>query len=204
MAKTKEVEFNIKNVKFAVKQSNGTYGAVQDLAYAEAINLESTYSSEPVYGDGEILCEITSDKGLTGSLTLIQNSDDYEIAMNRKMLVDGGAVADITQRDSVEHAIYFEVHQLLDGITKTKKVWLLNVTSGKPSETFTQSKDNVTLNNLEIPLTILGEKMMANDGLSVYVDANGNEKRVTKLSVKPGDASYATFGATVPTPKMPA
>jgi hypothetical protein len=124
--------------------------------------------------------------------------------MNRKMLVDGGAVADITQRDSVEHAIYFEVHQLLDGITKTKKVWLLGVTSGKPSETFTQSKDNVTLNNLEVPLTILGEKMMANDGLTVYKDANGNELKVTKLSVKPTDASYATFGASVPTPKMPA
>lgn len=203
MSKTKEVEFNIKNVKYSVKGSNGTYGAVLDLAYAEAINLESTYSSEPVYGDGEILCEITNDKGLTGSLTTIQSSDDYEIAMNRKMLVDGGAVADITQKDSVEHAVYFESNLLLDGITKTKKVWLLNVTSGKPSETHTQSKENVTLNNLEIPLTILGEKMMTNDGLSVYKDANGNELKVTKLSVKPGDAAYATFGDAVPTPKMP-
>jgi len=203
MSKTKEVEFNIKNVKYSVKGSNGAYGVVQDLAYAEAINLESTFSSEPVHGDGEILCEITTDQGLTGSLTTIQSSDDYEIDMNRKMLVDGGAVADITQKDSVEHAVYFESHLLLDGITKTKKVWLLNVTSGKPSETHTQSKENVTLNNLEIPLKILGEKMMTNDGLSVYKDANGNELKVTKLSVKPGDAAYATFGDAVPTPKMP-
>lgn len=199
--KTKEVEFNVKNVKFAVRNSDGTYGAVKDLAYAEAINLESTYSSTPVFGDGEIMCEITSDKGLTGSLILIQNSDDYEIAMNRKLEIDGGVVADVTQRDSVEHAIYFETEKLLDGIVKTKKVWALHVTSGRPSETHSQSKENPTLNNLEIPLTILGEKLMANDGLSVYKDELGNTKLVTKMSVKPGDASYVDFEAAVPVPK---
>lgn len=204
MSKTKEVEFNIKNVKYAVKKADGSYDTVQDLAYADGISLESTYSSEAIYGDGEVIAEITSDKGLTGALTLVQRSDDYEIAMKRKLLVDGDLVADITQRDSVEHAIYFEVSALLAGETKVKRVWLLNVTSGKASETFTQNKDSVSLNNLEVPLTIRGEKMMSNDGLSVYTDANGNTLNVTKLSAKPGDSAYATFADTVPTPKMAA
>jgi len=204
MPKTKEIEFNIKNVKYAVKNSDGSYGVVNDLAYAEGIALESTYSSSHVFGDGQIICEITSDKGLTGNLILVQMPQQYEIDMKRKMLLDGGAVGDISQRDSVEHAIYFEVEQLSGGITKTKKVWLLNVTSGKASETFTQSKDSANLNNIEIPLTILGEKMMSNDGLSVYTDANGNDLNVTKMSVVPTDTDYATFGDAVPTPKMAA
>ncbi|AUD65388.1 hypothetical protein BK011_06680 [Tenericutes bacterium MZ-XQ] len=204
MPKTKEIEFSIKNVKYAVRNSDGSYGAVQDLAYAEGIALESTYSSTHVYGDGQIICEITSDKGLTGNLILVQMPQQYEIDMKRKMLIDGGVVADITQRDSVEHAIYFEVSKLLDGVVQTKKVWILNVTSGKASETHTQSKDSVNLNNIEIPLTILGEKMMDNLGAAVYKDTNGNDLNVTKMSVVPGDADYATFEAAVPVPKMAA
>ncbi|MFH2116766.1 MAG: hypothetical protein ABII85_01840 [Bacillota bacterium] len=200
--KTNEVEFNVKNVKYAVKTA-GVYGAPVDLAYAESISLEPTYQSEPYYGDGDIIGEMTSDNGMTGTLAIIQKSDDYEIAMQRKMIIDGESVADITQKDSIEHAIYFEIDALVSGVSKTKKVWILNVTSGKPGETYTQSKGTPTVNNLEIPLTILGEKLMANDGVTVYKDVNGNEKKVIKITSKPGDTAYDTFGAAVPTPKMP-
>ncbi|MGE4321062.1 MAG: hypothetical protein AB7E61_06420 [Acholeplasmataceae bacterium] len=203
MAKTNQVEFNVQNVKFAVK-SAGVYGAPQDLAYAESISLESTYQSEHKYGDGRIIAELTSDKGLTGSLAIIQEAIEYEIAMGRKEQLADGLIADVTQIDSIEHAIYFEVHQLKDGVRKVKKVWLLNVTSGKPSETWNQSKDSVNINDLEIPLVILGELMMTNDGSEVYVDASGNSKYVPKISATPDYAGYVGFEDAVPVPKAAA
>lgn len=201
--KTNEVQFNIKEVKFAVKSDLGEYGAPEDLAYAESISLEPTYQSQHLYGDGLIIGEITSDKGMTGSLAIVQPSDVYEIAMKRKRLVAGGT-ADITQKDSVEHAIYFEVDSLSGGVNKTVKVWLLNVTSGKPTETFTQSKENPTINNLEIPLVILGETLKNADGTADYVDENGNTVKVTRIVSRPTDANYATFGDAVPVPKVTA
>ena len=201
--KTNEIQYNIKNVKFSVKSDPGVYGTTEDLAYAEGISLEPTYASQHQYGDGQIIAEITSDKGLTGALTLVQHPEAYEIAMKRKRLVTG-AVADVTQRDSVEHAIYFEIDSQENGIVKTNKVWLLNVTSGKPAETFTQSKENPTFNNVEIPLTILGDTLKDTAGTADYVDANGNTFKVTKMTAKPADTGYATFGATVPTPKVTA
>lgn len=203
MPKTNEVQFNVKNVKFAVKNDLGAYGTPEDLAYAEAISLEPTYQSQHLYGDGLIIAEVTSDKGMTGSLTLVQPSDAYEIAMKRKRAVAGGT-GDITQKDSVEHAIYFEVDSLQNGVNKTIKVWLLNVTSGKPAETFTQSKENPTLNNIEVPLIILGETLKNAAGTADEVDSNGNTVKVTRITAKPTDTDYATFGNAVPVPKVTA
>jgi hypothetical protein len=199
--KTNELQFSIKNVKYAVKDSVlGTYGNPEDLAFAEQLALEATFNTQQQYGDGQIIATLSSDKGMTGTLTLVQLANQYEIDMKRKMEIDGG-LADVTQLDDVEHAIYYEFEVVANGSKKTIKAWLLNVTSGRPSETLTQTKENPTINNIEISLTILGETLKTNLGTADYVDANGNTLKVTKIVSKPGDVGYATFGDEVPIPK---
>ena len=202
MSKTNELQFGIKNVKYAVKNPNNTYGPVLDLAFAHEIALEPTFSNHQVYGDGRVVAEIASDQGMTGTLIVIQIPHGYELDMKRKAILSDGTVADITQLDTIEHAIYYEVNKLENGINQTIKTWLLNVTSGKPSETNTQSQAEPTLNNIEIPLTILGEFIKQSGGDSNYVDENGNEFQAYRITSKPGDANYTLFQDSVPTPRL--
>jgi hypothetical protein len=198
-----QITFGVKNVKYAVK-SEGSYGTPVALAKADAISLEPTYESTPVYGDGVVMAELTKDQGMTGTLTIVQEALAYEIAMNRKEELATGLNADVSQIDSIEHALYFEVHQQTDGVRSVKKIWLLNVTSGKPGESYTQIKDSVEVTNFDIPLTIRGDLKLSADGLSVYKDANGNEKYVTKISATPDYSGYETFEDAVPEPKAAA
>ncbi len=198
-----QITFGVRNVKFAVKTA-GVYSAPVALAKVDQISLEPTYESTPVYGDGIVIAEITKDQGLTGTLTVVQEGQAYEIAMKRKEQLADGLIADISQIDSVEHAIYFEVFNQEDGERSVKKVWLLNVTSGKPGEDYTQIKDSIEITKFDIPLTIRGDDLMASDGLSVYTDAKGNQKYVPKVTADPSYADYDTFGDAVPVPKAAA
>ena len=174
MAKKKLFRFNVKNVMYAVKGSTGTYGTPVDLAYATSISLEADYSEQKLYGDGQVLAVLGNDKGKTGTLGVINLDKDYEIAMKRAMEVTSG-LADIQQRSTVAHAIYFETDAIEDGVGKTVKVWLLNVTTGKASESYSQTEDSPTINNYEYSLSVLGEAVRKANGTDIYYDDNGND-----------------------------
>ena len=199
MAKERIVEYNVKNVKYAVKDAQGDYQAPVDLAYASQVSLEPDYSEEPVYGDGQKLFVIPNDKGLTGKLIVLNRDKDYEIACGRQLEITEG-LAEVSQGDAIEHAIYFEVERNLNGVKTTKKVWLLEVVTGRPSESFEQVTDNPNMSPVEYPLTVFGTNLRNNGDTADYTDANGNTRRVTRISVIPTDTGYATFGDTVPTP----
>lgn len=201
MAKTKMFKFNVKNVKYAVKNDLGTYATPEDLAYANSISLEADYDETKLYGDGQILAVLGDDKGKTGTLSVTNIEKDYEIAMKRSMEIDGG-LADIQQRSSVEHALYFEVDAIEDGVAKTIKRWVFGVTTGKASETYEQTTDNPTINTYDYPLTALGVNLKDTAGTADHTDANGNTIKVFYMTSFPGDANYATFQSTVPTPKV--
>ena len=122
-----------------------------------------------------------------------------EIACGRQLEISEG-LAEVEQHDAIEHAIYFEVERNQNGVKTTKKVWLLEVTTGRPSESFEQVTDNPNMSPVEYPLTVFGTNLRNNLDTADYTDTNGNTKRVTRISVIPTDTNYATFGDTVPTP----
>lgn len=202
MGKSKLFKFNVKNVKYAVP-ALGVYGAVKDLAYANSISLEADYNEIKLYGDGEILAVLGDDKGKTGTLSVTTIEKDYEVDMKRSMEAQSG-LAEIQQRGSVEHAIYFETDAVKDGIAFTVKRWLFGVSTGKASETYSQTTDDPTINNYDYPLTILGTNLKKATGDDNYVDANGNTIRVFSLTAFPEDTDFATFGAAVPIPRVKA
>lgn len=202
MAKSKLFKFNVKNVKYSVPVA-GVFGTVKDLAYANSISLEADYNETKLYGDGQILAVLGDDKGKTGTLSVVVIEKDYEVDMKRALEAANG-LAEVQQRGSVEHALYFEVDAIKDGVAITIKRWLFGVTTGKASETYNQTTDDPTINPYEYPLTILGTNLKAATGDSDYVDANGNTIRVFSLTAYPEDTDYATFGASVPTPRIKA
>lgn len=201
-----KIKFNIKNVKYAVPNSDGSYEGVspKSLGGAHQLTLNGTYSEKPIYADGLKAFVLASDQGLTGSLIMTYLSDDYEIDMGRKMRITGG-LADIQQLAAKEHAIYFEIHEQEQNDSKaTLKCWLFNVTSGKPTEIFTQDQEEPTPNNYEIPITVLGTLLRDETGTNNYVDANGNTLLVWRITASPTDDGYSTFGNSVPVPKVTA
>ena len=202
-ANTKQlVKFNIKNAKYAL-MVDGT-GEYVPLGYSDSISLEANYSEKSIYGDGKIIKILPNDKGKTGSLTLLNIDEAYEIAMKRRMKTASGT-AEIKQYAAVEHALYFEFEYMEeDGDIKTGKTQLFGVTSGRPSETFNQTTEDVNPNNVSLSLTIKGTALMNSDGSKAYVDENGNAVHVWQETCLPGETGYEDYGKSYSAPKVPA
>ena len=202
MAKKKLVRFGVKNVRYAVS-TEGVYGTPKDLAYANSISLEADYEEQNLYGDNEIIGVLGDDKGKTGVLSVINLETDYEIDMKRALEIENG-LAEIQQRSSVKHALYFETNGQEDGQSITIKRWLFGVTTGKPSETYNQTTDNPTINPYDYPLKVLGTVLLDNLGEEEFKDEFGNTIKVHSITKFPEDPGYDTFGNTVPVPKAKA
>ena len=195
------LRFNIKNAKYAIKSASG-YSAPVPFGYSDSISLQADYSEKVIYGDGKKVLTIPNDKGKTGSLVLLTIDEAYEIAMKRRMKTANGT-AEIKQLASVEHAIYFETDYLDNsGILKTAKTIVYGVTSGRPSQAYNQTTDDINNNTTEYPLTIKGAPLMGSSGNTPYVDSNGNTLYVWQETVVPEDTGYATFGNTITDPKV--
>lgn len=194
------VRFNIKNAKYAPETAEG-WAPWQKFGYSDSISLEADYSEKAIYGDGRKVFTIPNDKGKTGTLTLLTVDDAYEIAMKRKMPTSKG-LAEVKQMAAVSHALYFETEYMgEDNLVKTAKTIVYGVTSGRPSQVFNQTTDDINNNNVNYPLNIKGVPMKDASG-ELYKDADGNVVYVWQETSIPGDAGYETFGDTLtfPTP----
>lgn len=198
------VRFNIKNAKYALKVDNG-YESPVSIGYSDSISLEANYSEKPIYGDGRVVYTVPNDKGKTGTLSLLSIDEAYEIAMKRRMKSASGTV-EIKQFASIEHALYFEFDYIdeKDGEQKTGKTIVYGVTTGRPSETYNQTTDDINNNTVSYPLTIKGTPMKASSGDADYKDENGNVIYAWQETSIPGDAGYEEFGKTITAPKAPA
>lgn len=199
------VRFNVQNVKYAVQSANGVFAT--PVAYGTAIKmaLQADSAIKKIYGDGRRICAIINDKGKTGTMTTNNISDDYEVAMGRKIQTARG-LAETKQRKNVVHAIYFETCGYKnDGSMPIAKTWLYGVTSpNRPDESYDQNTDDINESTFDTPLEISGISLMSSDGETVYKDDKGNEVIVWQMTVTPTDANYDTFGDSVVTPQMPA
>lgn len=194
------LRFNIKNAKYALKISSG-YETPVPFGYSDSISLEADYSEKVIYGDGRKVLVIPNDKGKTGTLSLLTIDEAYEIAMKRRLAISGG-IAEVKQLASVEHAIYFETDYLdSDNKQQTAKTIIYGVTSGRPSESYNQTTDDINNNNVSYPLTITGTALKASSGTSDYTDAGGNKVYVWQQTCLPTDTGYANFGTTIADPK---
>lgn len=201
-AKKTLVRFNVQNIKYAV-MTDGKYGKPVDYGTAIKMALEANSGVKYIFGDGRRICAIVNDKGKTGTMTTNNVSDDYEIAMGRKIKAANG-LAEIKQQKVVTHAIYFETCGMdSDGSMPIAKTWLYGVTSSRPPESFDQNTDDINESSFDTPLEIAGVNMLAKDGVTVYKDATtGRDVVVWQMTVTPDDPMYESFGASVVLPKM--
>ncbi len=202
------VRFNIQNAKYAF---GDTSTDVKSFGTSRSITLESNFTTKPLYGDGKISFMTVNDKGKNGTLTLNMLPNEYEIAVGRKAKMLNG-IADIQQTAIVPHHIYFEVCELMEDSVDNQanqtiaKVWLYNVTTTRPNESYTQNDDDTHETQWELPLTILGvgAKQEQSEGDPIPFVVNGVEVKAWQMTAVPGDVGYDTFGDAVVYPVVEA
>ena len=194
----KLIEFNIKNAKYYIP--NKTESPVP-FGYSDSLALEADYSEKVIYGDGIKIATLPNDKGKTGTLSLLAIDEAYEIAMKRRMKISTGTV-EIKQTSAVEHHLYFETEYMEGGTVKTAKTWVYGVTSGRPSQTYNQTTDDINNNNISYSISIKGTPVIS--GGKPYIDNEGNAVYAWQQTAIPGDANYDTFGTTFVPPTVSA
>jgi hypothetical protein len=198
------IEFNCKNGVYSVDGQT-----VKPLGYLTAISTEKNVDTKDIYGDGEIVLSQMNDKGSTGSLEMTARDDDFEKDLGFEMEIEQG-LAEVQVLGNVDIAVgaecYIVVKDKTSGkaVQKTKKVWWLNVNVSPAGTSLSQNTDTTNEATVSYPLTIKGVNLMGEDGVAEYVDANGNTRKIFKVSCLPDNANYETFLDKPPVPKAKA
>ena len=195
----KLIEFNCQNGVYSVDGS-----AVNPLGYLVSVTLDKNTSTKDIYGDGQLQLSVLSDRGMTGSLEMTARDDQFEEDLGFvKQILNG--LADIQSLQNKKIDIGYETFILTkDGVTKTKKVWLLGVQVTPASDSLSQNTDTTNEATASYGITVTGRYLKATGGTDDYVDENGNTLKVFKISALPTDEGYATFLDSVPTPTVKA
>ena len=200
------VRFNVQNVHYAMQKADGEYDKPVAYGTAMSMALQPDAAVKNIYGDGRRICSIMNERGKTATLGTNNISDDYEIAMGRKIKTANG-LAEIKQQSLPVHAIYFETCGVNDdGSMPIAKTWIYGVTSPtRPSETFNQNTEDINESSFETALKIAGVTVTESDGTTVYKDPKtGKDVIAWQMTVTPDDEEFDTFGNAVVLPKMPA
>jgi len=192
----------VSGVKYVERTGDNAYGTdIEKFLYTETISLTTIFSQQDVYADNRLLLRIPNDQGFDGQLGSTAPDRDFEIAAGMKLKLDDGTVATVKQKILKRMALYYEVLIEDEDGTKVMKVWLLNVTFAKPAETNATDTASITLNSVVYPLTVYGERVMADDtGEKEYRDENGLGRTALHIVSMPDDANYETFEESVPIP----
>lgn len=194
----KLIEFNCKNGVYAIE------GEVKPLGYLVSNTLDKSISTKDIYGDGELQLSVLSDRGMTGTLEMTARDDEFETDLGFvKAIAQGLADVQVLQNKTI--SVGYENYILTaDGVTKTKKVWLLGVNVSPASDSLSQNTDTTNEATASYGLTVKGVNLKDSEGSTDFVDENGNTMKVFKISSVPGQEGYETFLDSVPTPKAKA
>ncbi len=189
------IEYNCKNGVYAIQSE------IKPLGYLASVTTDKNISTKEIYGDGELRLSLITDKGGTGSLELTARDTDFEKDLGFVMEIANG-IAEVQVLENKDIAVGFESYiTLASGVTKTKKVWLLGVNVAPAGDSLSQNTDSTNEASASYGITIKGQNLKSASGDTDYTDANGNTRKVFKITCLPGEAGYDTFLDAVPVPK---
>lgn len=187
------IEYNCKNGVYSVDKTE-----VKPLPFLVSSTLDKSINTKTIFGDGELQLSIISDQGSTGSLEVTARDDDFELDLGFLMEIAQG----LAERQIIENktiSVGFEAYRTFkNGITKTKKVWLLGVNVSPASDALSQNTETTNEATASYGLTVKGENLKS--GEDDYRDENGNTIKIYKITSLPGMEGYETFLDSVPTP----
>ena len=191
------IEYHCKN---GVYNLGGEDATIKPLGYLTSVTLDKNIQTKDIYGDGDLQLSILSDKGSTGTLEMTAKDDEFDVDLGFAMKITQG-LAEVQVLQNKTIAIGFECYiTTTDGVTKTKKVWLLGVNVSPASDGLSQNTDTINESTASYGITVKGTYLQATGGTDDSVDANGITIKVYKVTSVPTDTGYATFLDSVPVP----
>lgn len=178
-------------------------GAVPML-FAKNLNLNPVLEAVEQFGDNALIFRVPKDDGYEGQLGAV--APDFELEKSAGYAMEG---ADGLIRTNMPYytrgALYYEFKETDEtGRDSMTKVWLYNVELGKGTENYTGDTKSISFGEYQYPIRAYGDKVMAATGNAEYRDERGLGRIAAMMICRPEDASYATFGDTVPVPKVAA
>lgn len=193
-------QFNVKNAVYALE---GTPSTVKPLTWMNTFSKDRNITKKALYGDGEMIVSLASDRNVSGTVGATARDDDFEKDIGLIIEPSGGGTAEVAVKSMPRISFGFETDFVgKDGIRKTKKTWVFGMQVSPPNESFTQDQDDITQSTADYSYTAYGVDLQAASGGTVYVDENGQTVKVFSYSKKPGDDGYDTFLDSVPVPKQ--
>lgn len=194
---------NISNMKFAPKKA-GAYQEPFEMLYALSLSLNAQVSATEQYADGRLVCRIPSDTGYEGEVGTTAQDPELEKAAGFAIEGASGLITG-NVASYLRGALYYEhLEEEEEGAPSVVKTWLLGVEIGKGSKSYTTDKASVELGSYAYPIRVYGEKVKDSDGIKEYLNERGVGMLALIYSAWPEDGDYATFGDTVPVPKVAA
>lgn len=196
----------VESVKFAPK-TGGAYATGEDILkvlYAKNLNPSSLLEAAEQYADDRLLFRVPNDKGYDVELGTTAPDPELEKAAGFALEgADGLISASVVSY--ARGALYYEFKERdEDGRPSMVKCWMYNVELGKGTGTYTTDESSVTFGAYSYPFRVYGDPLMDADGTNEHLDDRGVGRTAYMITARPGDAGYATFGDSVPVPKVAA
>lgn len=193
----------ISGLKYAVRDNDNKPGTkIENFPYAKSIGVEPQVEEEKIYANDMQIGVCISEQGSTGELGTTAQDRNFEKAIGHIIDIENGT-ADVNLISNKRVDFFYKYKEkTASGTEFVVKVWLLNVEVSKASKSHESDENTAKLGEYKYPITAYGDKLKNTEGTEIYVDADGNERTVTRIISVPSDKGYADFEKTVPIPKM--
>lgn len=196
-------QFNVKNAVYVL--ADEASAQVKPLTYMNTFSKDRNVKVKNFYGDGEMQDSAYSDLSISGAIGTTARDTEFEKDVGLIQTLADGLVGEMAVSGVKRVHIGYETEILIKGKpVQTKRVWVFNVQISPPSESLTQTREDITESAFDYNYTGYGATVKSADGTKDYVDANGMKKRVFTVSSRPSDTGYATFFDKVPIPTVSA
>lgn len=194
----------VQNMHFAPREEADYADALLAMEYAKNINPSSLLEAVEQYADNRLLFKIPNDNGYDGEIGTVAPDPELEKAAGYALEGANGLIG-VSVVKYIRGALYYEfIETDENGVSSVVKVWLFNTEIGKGSSTHSTDTKSVEFGEYKYPFTVYGDKLMNSTGDKEYLDENGMGRKAFMYTARPGDAGYATFGDSVPVPKLAA
>lgn len=195
------VQYNVQNAVYSL--ADDTAGTVKPLTYMNTFSKDRNVNVKAFYGDGELQDSAYSDLSISGAIGTTARDTDFEKDLGFMQTLKDGLLAEVAVTGAKRVHLGFETFIKKKGeAPQVKRVWLLNAQISPPSESLTQTKEDITESTFDYNYTGYGVNLKTADGSSDYVDENGMKKKIFTVSARPGAAGYQTFFDKVPVPTV--
>lgn len=134
-----KVKFNIKNVHYAVKNTEG-YDTPKALPGAVSISLEQQGEISTFYADGVKYYVSASNGGYEGDLEIALVSDEFRIDVLGEEKDANGVLIETSKSNTVEFALGFQI----DGDLCPTLFWFYDCTATRPSVNSQTNEDTIS------------------------------------------------------------